>query len=62
MELGPLPFVIALNKADLKADWEFSDEDLSKIAELEDQTIETSAKTGDGVEEAFFRLATSILG
>ncbi len=62
MELGPLPFVIAMNKVDLKADWEFTDEDFAKVCKLGCTTIETSAKTGDGIENAFVKLATSILG
>lgn len=39
------------NKADLRADWK---------TDLEAGALETSAKTGDGVEEAFVALASAI--
>ena len=55
--LGPLPFVLVLNKADLKADWEVEEGDLADLIEQEWILVETSAKTGAGVEEAFGELA-----
>ncbi len=51
--VGDIPFLVLLNKADLEASWEF-DEDV--IATQGWPLIKTSAKTGDGVEEAFTRL------
>jgi len=62
MELGPVPFVLALNKRDLKADWEIDGKDVAKLDELGWTTIETSAMTGEGIEEAFVSLASTILG
>ena len=62
VEIGPVPFVLALNKADLKAEWELEDEDYSRLDELGWTSLETSAKTGEGVEEAFASLAASIIG
>ena len=56
--LGPLPFVIVVNKADLRDQWEV------KGAMVEDRgwaTFETSAKAGSGVEEMFQHLAEKLL-
>ena len=61
-QVGPLPFVLCLNKADLKGQWEI---DLDLVAERARSegwlVIETSAKLGTGVEEAFSSLATRML-
>jgi len=60
--LGKLPFVLVLNKTDLADGWEL---DEATIAELEASgctVIKTSAKTGDGVEEAFSTLARMLVG
>jgi small GTP-binding protein len=56
-ELGPQPAALLLNKADLTQEWRLSDE---RVAELEiggGPAVKTSAKTGEGVEAAFERLA-----
>jgi hypothetical protein len=50
-----------VNKADLAADWEVTDEDLIKIAERGWAVGRTSAKTGDHVEAAFVSLAKEII-
>ena len=62
MELGPVPFVVALNKKDLKAEWELDEKDFAKLDELGWTTIETSAMTGEGIEQVFASLASTILG
>ncbi len=57
---GALPFICLINKADLAPEWEIDDQ---AIAECETQgwtVIKTSAKTGEGVEEAFVKLAENI--
>ncbi len=54
--LGSLPFLLALNKADLAAQWEI---DEARTADLEARGwkfFKTSAKEGAGVEEAFVEL------
>jgi len=56
-ELGDLPWVGLLNKADLVADWQISD---TQREELGDQWQVTSAKTGENVEEAFSTLARNL--
>jgi len=57
-QLGPLPFVLVLNKADLRDQWEVQDPDVSKHGW---PAFETSAKAGSGVEEMFLALAGKLL-
>jgi small GTP-binding protein len=57
-----IPFVVALNKADLKDQWELQSDALEELNSLGCEVIETSAKTGAGVEDAFLRLSRRILG
>ncbi len=59
-ELGNLPYAILFNKADLMDRWEISQETIHQIAQHAPVFI-TSAKTGDGVEEAFMTLASMML-
>ena len=55
--VGEVPFVLVLNKADLANDWRVDDRALWKLAEQGWTVIRTSAKTGEGVEDAFLKLA-----
>ncbi len=60
-EFGELPFILLLNKYDLHNLWEIKRLD---VQELEGSGLEirnTSAKTGEGVEAAFYDLASMIL-
>jgi small GTP-binding protein len=57
-QIGDLPFVLALNKADLRNQWEVRGE---AISEHGWPTFETSAKAGSGVEEMFQALARKLL-
>lgn len=54
---GALPFVLALNKADLDHEWELGASDLSPLEAAGWALVRTSARTGDGVEDAFVQLA-----
>ena len=56
--LGPLPFVLVVNKADLRDQWEVQNK---QVAEYGWPTFETSAKTGTGVEEMFLGLAGALI-
>ena len=56
--LGPLPFVLVVNKADLRDQWEVTSNTVSQHGW---PTFETSAKAGSGVEEMFFALAGKVL-
>jgi small GTP-binding protein len=59
--VGDTPAVVALNKADLTDQWALTDDDRDQLAKLPWHVFTTSAKTGDGVEEAFRWLAESMV-
>lgn len=60
--LGPVPFLLLLNKADLDAEWQVDERALWKIAERGWPVLKTSARTGAGVDEAFSKLARQMAG
>lgn len=62
-EVGELPFVLVLNKADLAADWAIGDEtsDCLGLRSKALATLRTSAKYGDAVNEAFEVLARGVM-
>jgi small GTP-binding protein len=55
--IGAVPFVLAMNKADLHSEWQVSDTRLDGLVAEGVAVVRTSAKTGDGVEAAFGTLA-----
>ena len=57
VEVGPLPFVLLLNKGDLVEEWLVSDTEIDALRSAGWSVRRTSAKTGEGVEEAFRELA-----
>lgn len=59
--IGPVPFVLVLNKADLASEWRLDDKAVWKMAEQGWTIIRTSAKTGDGVEDAFLKLTRRVV-
>jgi hypothetical protein len=59
--LGTLPFVLVINKADLRGEWEIDTGRVEKLAQQGWTTCETSAKTGAGVEGMFVSLGGKIL-
>lgn len=61
-EVGEIPFILLINKSDLKDDWNI---DLERLEEFKTDgwiIIETSAKADENVESAFQLLATHMLG
>jgi len=59
--MGPVPYVLVINKYDLKESWQVEPiiyEDLARNACL---VLQSSAKTGEGVEVAFAELAKQML-
>jgi small GTP-binding protein len=60
-EFGPIPFLLLVNKADERPRWEISDDALTQIAGRGWTVLETSAKTGTNVEEAFLSLTDAML-
>jgi len=61
-EAGAIPFVLVINKSDLLRDGELDPALESQLAAQEWSILRTSAKTGEGVEEAFALLTQKILG
>ena len=59
--VGKLPFVFILNKADLTEEWEVGEDMIAKLAGKGWTVLKGSAKTGQGVEEAFSLLTDKIL-
>jgi small GTP-binding protein len=60
-EIGSVPFIALVNKLDVRGEWTVAQE---RLAELEDagwSVALTSARTGEGVEEAFRTLAERML-
>jgi small GTP-binding protein len=60
-EIGSRPFLMLVNKADLRETWEIPETTWSGLADLGWTILETSAKSGQHVEEAFATLSSRIL-
>ncbi|MBL9043626.1 MAG: GTP-binding protein [Myxococcales bacterium] len=60
--LGNVPHVLLMNKCDLSPQWEVRPERLRQLTESGWQIQRTSAKTGEGVEQAFASLTEQMLG
>ncbi len=59
---GDVPFIVAINKADLREEqWRVEAEQIKALEDDGAIIILTSAKTGEGVEETFQLLTKSIL-
>lgn len=58
-QMGDLPWVGLLNKADLEDEWEIPDDHAAIVAEP-DRWLKTSASTSSNVEAAFERLAAEL--
>jgi small GTP-binding protein len=59
--IGGAPFIVLLNKADLRESWKVGPAEEASLAAKGWTLIETSAKTGEGVEHAFDALLDAIL-
>lgn len=58
---GEVPMVVALNKADIPEQWKMRPDEETALNATWD-VVRTSAKTGEGVEELFLRVARGVLG
>ena len=59
-DFGPLPFVLLLNKNDLREGWAIGDEEIERLRQSGWWVRSTSARTGEGVDEAFGTLAERV--
>ena len=59
--IGTVPYRLLINKADLATDWEITEKQLEDLRNQGVPVQTTSAKTGDGVNEAFAALARAML-
>ena len=59
--IGKKPFILVLNKSDLQDEWEIEESEINSLTKKGWITIETSAKTGLGVEDIFQTLAQQML-
>jgi small GTP-binding protein len=59
-DLGLLPFVLLLNKNDLREEWAIPDEEVEGLRGSGWWVQPTSARTGEGVEDAFRALAVRV--
>jgi small GTP-binding protein len=60
-EVGDRPFLVLVNKADLRETWEIPDSVWEELAGAGWTVLETSAKSGQHVEEAFLSLTSRML-
>jgi small GTP-binding protein len=58
--VGKIPFIIVINKSDLKDEWEIDEAAIKQLVDSGLKVFESSAKSGLGVEEAFHSLARDI--
>lgn len=58
---GEVPSFLLVNKADIQEQWEITDALLDPLAEQGISVLRTSAKTGEGVEDAFAALTRDML-
>jgi small GTP-binding protein len=59
--LGRVPFILAVNKADLRSQWEIDEEAIENRRSAGWRVLETSAKTGEMVDGAFATLARDMV-
>ena len=60
--VGKVPFVLVLNKSDLTTEWEIEEASIKHLQSQGWSIIRSSAKTGEGVDEAFSKLVQQMLG
>ena len=60
-QLNHLPFICAVNKSDLRADWEVTEKDLEEMKGAGWETEISSARDKDSVETIFRKLARMIV-
>jgi small GTP-binding protein len=59
--VGECPMVVAINKVDLRPDWEIDEADIAELQKEGLCVYKTSAKTGENVEAVFQQLAKMLI-
>jgi small GTP-binding protein len=59
--IGKVPSVLVINKADLASLWEVDQATIARLLQSGWRVMQTSAKSGEGVEEAFSALGRAML-
>ena len=59
--IGTVPFILLINKQDARDEWELDERVLAELVQTGWSIFETSAKTGQGVTEAFQQLTEKTL-
>jgi small GTP-binding protein len=59
--LGDVPFIVVINKTDLAGEWELGKTEIDHMRQSNWIVMESSAKTGAGVEEAFLAITQGVL-
>lgn len=59
--LDDVPLIVLINKSDLLDQWHVDESELAKLRDEGIKVLETSAKTGAGVETAFMSLTQNML-
>ena len=54
--VGNIPFVVLFNKSDLTNEWEIANDAFEELSHKDWSWLKASAKTGEGVDEAFLTL------
>jgi small GTP-binding protein len=60
-EVGSVPFIVVVNKSDIKENWQIDQAQLDAVQGAAWPVIETSAKNNDNVEYAFQVLAQALI-
>lgn len=58
--VGNIPFVVLFNKSDLTNEWEIANDAFEALSHKDWSWLKASAKTGEGVDEAFLTLITKM--
>lgn len=59
-DFGPLPFVLLVNKSDLEDQWAVRDAEIADLRHSGWWVDSSSARTGEGVEDAFSAIAMRV--
>ena len=59
--LGHVPFVLMINKVDLRSEWEIDEAAIQRLQDRGWRVVLSSAQSGQGVEEALGELSRQIL-